>query len=410
MTAVEEPAKGELARGWRTLVGATGAAATGLQLFVYTNSYFVKPLQEDMGWTRGEISAGVGYAAVVSACFLPVMGVLTDRYGAKRVGTVGLAGYGLMCLALAMLPPSLMLFYAALMVLGAVYTAASLVVFAPLVARQFDKRRGLALGINLSGASILLIPLAPLLTNLIATAGWRAGYASLGGLALVVGLPCLWLAASQTPFVRVKTERGAAWTDFRSVLATRDFWQIMIAALCGGAAVGGFLHHLQPIASDKGYSTTEIGLLASFFVVMVAVGRTVMGILLDLLRPQAVAAAVLLAAAGGALLMRYGPPSLPLSYGVMVLVGGAMGAEADIHAFFVARRFGLARFATLFSVISTVVFAALGFGGALFGAIFDTTQSYDGALLAACGLFIASAVLFGTVSLKPPGEAAPAKH
>lgn len=397
----------ELVRFWPTLVGATGAAATGLQLFVYTSSYFLKPLEADMGWTRGQIAFGTTCATLASAALLPVVGYLTDRHGARKVGTIGLIGYGVLCLLLAAVPPVLGVFYAMLIAIGLFYTAASLVVFAPVVARRFDRRRGLALGITMSGASILLVPLAPALNALIAFGGWRAGYVMLGGLALLVGLPCLYLATRQTPFVQTGEARKAHdWAAFLEPLRTVAFWLIMGGALVGGTAVGGFLHHLAAIASDMGFSALEVGGLASLFVVMVVVGRTVMGHCLDTLKPQLVAVAVLLAAAVGAMLMHYGAGALPTAIVSVVLIGAAMGTEADIHAFFVARRFGVERFSTLFSVISMVVFVSLGLGALLFGTIYDLTGSYDLALSVAAGLFVLSGCLFGVVSLKPPEGAA----
>ena len=54
------------------------------------------------------------------------------------------------------------------------------------IARIFDKRRGLAVGLIFSGTGIGLFVLAPLTRYLISTVGWRMTFVSLA-LSLVVG-------------------------------------------------------------------------------------------------------------------------------------------------------------------------------------------------------------------------------
>lgn len=393
---------GEFRQGWPTLLGATGSVATGCSLFTITASFFLKPIAADFGWSRGDISLGITYAMLTNALLLPLVGWLTDRYGPGRVGTLGLTGFSLMCFVLAAMQPNLALYYPTLILTAACFSFCTVVVFAPLVAARFDRRRGMALGILMSGAAILMIPFAPVLSTVIAGFGWRAGYVLLGCMPLVIGLPCLLLATRQTPFVRpADRPKAAAEAGAGSAFRTLAFWKIALGSITGALAIGGFLHHLAPMFSDKGISTTEVAVLGTTFVVMSTVGRTVVGVLLDLLHPPMVALVVMVAAAGAAILMLFGEPSLIAGMIIVTLVGAAMGAEADFHAFFVARQFGVARFSGIFSVICMFVAASLGLGALLFGKIFDATGSYEIALYAATGLLVASGLLFGSISRKP---------
>ena len=89
--------------GW----GAGGAvlAAGFTVLFFGSGSRFaigllLRPMVDDLGWSRSTLSLGVGLFMVVSALCLPVAGRLSDRYSLRAVLTGGVTlsaiGIGLM--------------------------------------------------------------------------------------------------------------------------------------------------------------------------------------------------------------------------------------------------------------------------------------------------------------------------
>lgn len=395
------PGLSEFRAGWAILAGATAAVSTGGALYNYTASYFIKPLQQDFGWSRAEIGTGSMIMALTSAVVLPAIGHLTDRLGPLRVGGIGLGGYGLLLLLLSLMPGQLGVYYAIMFSLALTFAASTAVTFSPLVARHFTRRRGLALGIAMSGPAILLIPASPLLTALIAQASWRAGYAALGLGALLIGLPGLLIASRGSAPVGPKAKSSSPGLAFRDVVGRSAYWKLVFGTICVATALGGFLNQYAPMLADKKFTGTQIGFLGSVFVAMVLIGRTSVGALLDQLHPSRVAMTSMLGAAAGALLMLVSDPSFALAALFLALIGSAFGAEGDIQAFFTARQFGLRCFSTVFGTLAMLNAVGVGGGALFFGWIYDTYGNYDAAIYVAATALSIGALIFGSLPREP---------
>ena len=396
MDVKQTQSKPELRFGWPTLLGTTAAYATGAPLFNYTSGFFVTSLQHAFGWSRGEVAFGFTLTMLTVAIMMPLMGYLNDRHGSLKVGGIGLLGYGFMCFALASIRGDLLIFYGVLIVLAFLYAGATAVPFAPLVAGRFKRQRGLAIGIMMSGPGILLIPISPILTNLIAERGWQAGYIALGLAALLIGIPGLLLAVRYSAEVSrgEKLDPGPSH-GLGQALRTASYWKLVFGTLLSTLAVGGFLNQYAAMLADKGLSPTEVGLLGSIFVATIVGGRVVVGLLLDRYNPPVVALIVMFASAVGALLMLQPEPSFAMAAIFLALIGCSYGAESDIQAFFAAREFGLGSFSTIFATLMTMAAVGLGVGALLFGRLYDVTGSYESAILLAAACLAAAGVTFG---------------
>ncbi len=68
----------------------------------YAFSLFVKPLQADLGWGRGEMMAASSAFFLVMGVASPFVGRVIDRYGTKKVISIGafIGGIGFILLSL----------------------------------------------------------------------------------------------------------------------------------------------------------------------------------------------------------------------------------------------------------------------------------------------------------------------
>ena len=99
----------EWRRGWRTVLGAALAAATGVNLLYFVFSLFIPHLQKETGWTLGEFSqlqALVGIGSLAA----PLAGWAMDRYGLRRVWATGMVAIALLYLFVGFLPVIPLLF------------------------------------------------------------------------------------------------------------------------------------------------------------------------------------------------------------------------------------------------------------------------------------------------------------
>ncbi|GAI57899.1 unnamed protein product, partial [marine sediment metagenome] len=88
---------------------------SGAGNFVY--SLFVKPLEADLGWSRGDIMVGFTIFFVMMGAASPIVGRIVDRHGARKVIPAGALVMGLGFVLLGLMN-ELYLFYFAYVLVG----------------------------------------------------------------------------------------------------------------------------------------------------------------------------------------------------------------------------------------------------------------------------------------------------
>ena len=165
----------------------TAAAAVGLCFgyagsVIYGFSSFILPLSAEFGWSRRDIGLAFSFMVVTVFLMSPLMGVLLDRYGARRCLLTGTLLFGLFLSSLYLLSPDIRHFYATFVLLGLSGTATTAICYSRLLVSWFEKRKGWALGLALTGTGVGAMIVPPLVQAIIQTAGsarrlpgaWRA--------------------------------------------------------------------------------------------------------------------------------------------------------------------------------------------------------------------------------------------
>ena len=391
-------APGEWTDGWRIVAAAALANATGISLLFYTFNLFVLPMAADLHLTRsqgGEIQATI----IAAALGAPVIGRLADRLGFHRLFLV--------C-TLAMVGTELALWrwgnsFAALALgtalIGFIGGGSASVLLTRPVNAHFTRYRGMALGLVGTGISLTTILVPPWLQAVIAQHGWRAGYLVLAGISLVLGLPSV-LALMP----RNASTRGAAPTATptdRDYLRDRDFWLLVGANVCVSIATAAAISQLSPMLQERGLTAAAAALGISSFAAGQLIGKLGGGWLLDRFEPRRVAATLnVLPTLGFALLLTQHGSFVPLMIAVG-LIGVLQGADIGIFAYFIAHRFAVARYGTIFGALHGMgwIGNALGVIGA--GLSYDLFKGYWAAQLTAIALLLLAALLISLTRLAP---------
>src|SRR5215831_14612529 len=196
--------------------------AVWLTLAIASGLYFSFPvffvaLLDEFGWSRGATAAAFSISSVMQGVLSPVIGMLVDRLGPRRVMLSGAVVLGVACV-LASRIGSLWSLYAVIGVLAAIgLCAVSWVPSGTLIARWFAERRGSMLGIAFSGMGAGVLVMGPLAQSLITAYGWRAAYTVLGVGTLVVLLPLIGGGVREAPVAPARGETQPA-----PVTARRD--------------------------------------------------------------------------------------------------------------------------------------------------------------------------------------------
>ncbi|MEZ5458958.1 MAG: MFS transporter [Steroidobacteraceae bacterium] len=163
--------------GWRVLAACVVGLACGMATAVVsTFGVFVGPLREAFGWSQSEAFAALLVITLTSAPLAPVVGGIVDRFGARRVVLLAFACEALIFASFYWQGTSIWSFYARFVAFALFALATTHVAFARVITLWFDRRRGLALGIALSGVGIggFLWPLFA--QAMIEQHGWRNAY------------------------------------------------------------------------------------------------------------------------------------------------------------------------------------------------------------------------------------------
>lgn len=400
----------EWKQGWPVVVAGAVGMGSGIGLYTMVSGLFVRPLEAEFGWSRSEIALA-GAFALVASFVLPLLGALIDRIGSRWVAAAGMLFLTIGYLLLSKLSGQLWIFYLVILFFATVGVATGPMVFTQIVNRWFNRHRGLALGVTLSGVTLSSMLMLPLLAKVIESYGWRSGFMLLASVPLIVGLPVVarWLTAPEDDSEKV-TERDDVTIPEDKVLNSslngvfRDprFWLLGGGLFCANLAVGGILSQLQPMLADTGYPVTTAASLGSVFAGAIALGRLSSGWLLDRFWPPAVAALFLLSPLVGiSLMLSLQQPIFLVGAFAVLFFGLAQGAEVDFLAFLIPHYFGLANYGKIFGALAMLLTISLALGGVCFGYLFDRFGSYELALKGAILAYLCGAVgvlLSGLVS------------
>jgi len=382
--------------GWRVAAAAAaGVFVSFASLLVYTFGVFLKPLTEEFGWSREAVSASFGIAAITVAVCSPPLGLLLDRAAPRRIILPCLVVFGTAFASLSLLTPRLWHLYLVFCVLGAVGNGTAQMAYSRAVASWFDRRRGLALALVMSGGAIGAIVLPPLAAALIRSAGWRAAYLALGGMALAIGLPAVALFIREGPAAAAAPGERAPGASVGEAMRSRVFWILVVVLFCSSIAQNGAVTHLSALLTDRGLSAGAGALALSAMGAASLGGRLATGWLLDRFFAARVSFALLALAALGTFVLS-GAESLAAGVLAAALIGFGMGGEADVTPYLLSRYFGLRSFSVLYGLTWTFYAAAGALGPILMGQAFDVTGSYQALLvrLALATLAVAALMLF----------------
>ena len=390
--------------GWRVVLAACFGVMAGFgSLFVYTFSVFVKPLASQFGWTREAISGGFAIAAVTLGITSPVLGRLIDRLGPRRIILLCMTIYACGIISLAFLRFGLWQFYATCFVLGLVGNGAAHLGYSRSISTWFHQRLGTALAFVMVGAGLGAMVLPVIAQFVISRSGWRSAYASLGVVALLLGLPLSWLyirergATDRTP--APVAHFGLTW---QQGLSSYTFWIITAILFVSSISMNGAITHLSALLTDRGITPGEAALCASVLGGASLLGRVVVGWLLDRFFGPRVALGInLLTALGVFLLAR--AASFPAGCLAAALIGVGAGGEAATTPYLLTRYFGLRAFSTLYGLTWTFYAAAGAIGPVILGKTFDVTGSYA-SLLGILAAALAIAAAMNMLLPRYPGE------
>jgi sugar phosphate permease len=394
--------------GWWVVAACSSIMlyTSGILHFGFT-AYF-EQIANEFHWGYAQVSFAASLRGVEMGLLGPVMGVLVDRWGPKRVIFYGgiVTAVGLLMLSRI---NSLAMFYAAFIVIAIGTSSSSHPVMMPAVSNWFRKRLGIAIGIMSSGAAMggLMIPLVALMTDLFR---WRTAIVIFAFGTLVIVLPIAFLVRNKPeqygclPDGEVdnpslandsKERRQRTEVSFqpKQALASREFWHIALAFACNGFLMNAVLTHVMPYLSSVGIPRMAASFVASALPVASIFGRLSFGWLGDRLNSKGVTVTAFALMGTGVVLFELVASMRWLLLPFIIIYGIGYGGNVPMRAVLLTEYFGRERFGTINGFLVGVMMLGNMTGAPLIGWAFDRWGTYKGAWL------VSAAVTFGAVIL-----------
>ena len=353
-----------------------------------------------------EFSSGRGDASLPYASFMAgfavggvVMGRVADRYGIllpALLGSLALPAGFLLCVQATSILHLCVVLAVLCGFLGAAFS------FGPLVADTslwFTARRGLAVGIVISGNYLAGAVWPPILQHYFDPQGWRATFNDLSWFTLCTMLPLSLLLTRQPPKENIQDVAVHPADDHRPLAMTPLNLQCLICAAGMGCCVAMAMPqvHIVPYVLDLGHPAARgaemLGLMLGFGVI----SRVGSGWLSDrigglktLLIGSGLQTVVLIAFLGS--------ESLAWLYGVSIAFGLSQGGIVPSYAIILRTFFPVAEAGWRIGLALFFTIGGMAVGGWIAGALYDLTGSYTASFINAIAfnifnLIIAQALL-----------------
>ncbi|MCP4085204.1 MAG: MFS transporter [Actinomycetia bacterium] len=393
--------------GWWITLGASVLTFVGVGVGYYGLAVFLRPLQDEHGWSNAVVSGATGLYFSVSGLTTAVVGPIVDRRGPLRLMAGGAVLMGIAVTAVGFVDTVWQL-YGVYLLLAISFGCTVGTGTQSIISRWFVSRRAQAMSISFTGVSVGGMVLVPLGTALIDRGGLELAGPVMGILVVVVALPVV-----ATVLVWDPSQMGAE-VDFGKPLAvdnanlsqsvqqrswtrgeaagTLSFWAVLVAFVLVLAAQTGFLIHQLSFLEDRlgSRQTASFTLTVTAFGSVVA--RLVVGQVADRISKRDLSVVLFLvqaAAVVGVVLIN----NTITTWVFVLIIGFTIGNVYMMQTLLVSELYGMVSFATVMGIIGLATQTGSGIGPFVVGWLEHSTGSYRTPFLVTAAVTTVAAII-----------------
>ena len=373
--------------GWVIVICSSILLALGLGMYVSSNSLFVIPVSESLGFSRGQFTFYRTIVTLTGALLMPLYGRIIQKIGVKKVLLAGALMIGLVKIGFSFTSGLWHLFILSF-VYGLFFNSLGFMSIGVLVNSWFNGKKGLAIGLAYAGSGLGGAILMPVLAYIIETAGWQWAYRFMGLFGILVMLPVIAIFVKNKPedmgLKALESNESAKKTgpalvsniSFKEALGTSRFWLLFISFFLISFFAAPTNTHSAPYLSDLGYTTLFVSYVMALFMVFLTVGKIILGFAYDHFGTLAGNIILCIFVLGYPIfaLLSYLPP---VPWVFAVFLGMAHCGVSIPIPILISRHFGNRDFPAIFSFFGMISALAQAIAIPAMGAVYDLMGSYN---------------------------------
>ena len=388
--------------GWWAIAVCFSTSTALLGFSTYTFSLFGNELAEEFQWSRTQINASLSFSAI-GTLFGPFLGGIIDRRGPRVVVGVCVALTALSFL-LRPLMSELWHWYALSFLQYAGFSA-TMTPVGRIVGLWFPNRRGMVMGIAMTGNNFGGVVMPGIVGALIAISGWQAGYYLQGGVTALVAIGAL--IALREPNSKDITNPDSAGEVDSSRLAGISMHQavrspilymLLYIFLVGATPFATLLPQLISHFINEGIESSTATTALSLVALGGMGGKIAFGIIAERITAR-YAMMISFAGLSASLLLSVNPNISGIIWICSPMWGLCMGAFGTLINMIVQDYFGLKSFASIMGVAGYGTALSFAIGPIVTGISMDELGNYDPIFYGTVAL-----LLMGIVALAAMGN------
>ena len=380
------------------LMVLAGMMVTGVSYGIVLNCFglFVKPVSDLMGFSRQGFATSLTIVYVFYMLGSIYSGKLIERFGLRRL--MRIAAVVLPCAYFGnSLCTQLWQFYVMAALQGMCVPFLSFIAFAVIIPRWFQEKRGLAIGLTFMGSGLGGMLFNTLAGEWVVALGPVQTFRMLAVIVACVLIPLVFFVIRTTPAHAREASAEAkplpaaeTGATLGEALRSMTFYMLLAFVMLIGFTTSVLNHNVVPRLSDLGFDPSYAARVNAVYMGVLCIGKVLLGVINDRIgvkKTNLLAMSCVLLGLVGLYFSQH------QAMHVAVVVGSGLGCAMGSVSYPMLTEYACGKkdYAAVYGVIN----ALSVFGGAvcptLTNAIYDSTGSYDAALILAFGLLLLAA-------------------
>lgn len=245
--------------GWFVVAAGFLVMATCYTVFVNSLSLFQSSIVSDLGIAMTEYNLGVTIQNVLSIVGSLFIGGIIDRANTRLLGGLSVVGVVALLVGFSVVTAAWQL-YILFALIGIVSYSGVRLLISIVVTNWFARKRAFAVGIALAGSGFGSAILSPIVSNLIASMGWRAAFQVVAVIVFLVAFPITVATFYSHPEKKGLTPYGTMGEDeelakpekspdkpidvlvgWKNIRTSSSFWLLVVGFMAMGIVNGAIL-------------------------------------------------------------------------------------------------------------------------------------------------------------------------